>query len=290
MINYDNKAWYKHVFVWRGSVIQGVFVRILMLTLWTAFIVFLFENNIIPKSASVDMVVFNVIGLALGLLLVFRTNTSYDRWWEGRKLLGANVTATRNVVFVLDGIIPQSNKALREEFAELFVSFHIAVKERLRDGVQPGHLPMLRREYSQTVFQSEHVALAILKLIREKIEALRRENLNRDPEFLCIYNDLAAVTGNMGGLERIRFTPIPFAYASHSQLFMMIYFLALPLGLYDKLTWLSIPVMFFISLILVGINEIGVEIEDPFGNDANDLPVDSICNSLQKNIYEILLK
>ena len=89
-------------------------------------------------------------------------------------------------------------------------------------------------------------------------------------------------------MERIRFTPIPFAYAAHLQLFIFFYFLALPFGLYSQMHWLSVPAIGFIALILLGINEIGVEIEDPFGDDPNDLPIDIICENIQKNIAEIL--
>jgi putative membrane protein len=68
----------------------------------------------------------------------------------------------------------------------------------------------------------------------------------------------------------------------------MLYFLALPFGLYEKFHWIAVPVIGIVSLILLGINEIGVEIEDPFGNDPNDLPVDTICENIEKDIREIL--
>ena len=114
--------------------------------------------------------------------------------------------------------------------------------------------------------------------------------MDKNPEFSSIYGEITGMINNMGGMERIRFTPVPFAYASHLQLFVMIYFLSLPFGLYDKFGWLALPVMGFITLILIGINEIGVEIEDPFGDDPNDLPVDKICENIKSNITEILLK
>ena len=77
MVPYDNKSWWKHIFVWRGSVVKGILPRVIFFMLWTALITWFYWKGIIPKEYKIDMVVYNVIGLALGLLLVFRTNTSY---------------------------------------------------------------------------------------------------------------------------------------------------------------------------------------------------------------------
>ena len=203
--------------------------------------------------------------------------------------MGSNVNACRNIAFTLNTLIPNEDNETRKEITELITSFHYAVKERLRDGVKPEHLPMLKEEYKNIVFKSSHVPNAVMKLIRSKIERIREKNLDRVPEFRSIYEEISNMVNNMGGMERIRFTPVPFAYASHLQLFVMIYFLALPFGLNDKFGWIAIPVMGFLTLILLGINEIGVEIEDPFGDDPNDLPVDQICKNINSSIAEILL-
>lgn len=267
---------------------KGILPRVLFFMLWTALIVWLYWDGIIPTTAKIDMVVYNVIGLALGLLLVFRTNTSYDRYWEGRKLLGATVNACRNLAHLLNNAIPKDDKESRADINELISAFNFAVKERLRDGVKPEHLPMLRKEYLDEVFKFDHIPNAIMRLLQERISQLIAKYNVCDPTRLLITTEIGGLVNNMGGMERIRFTPVPFAYASHLQLFIMIYFLGLPFGLYGPLKWLSIPAIGFISLILLGINEIGVEIEDPFGDDPNDLPVDSICETIQKNIKEIL--
>jgi ion channel-forming bestrophin family protein len=288
MIPYDNKAWYKHIFVWKGSVVKGIFPRVLFFMLWTALITWLYWEGYIPKEKKIDMVVYNVIGLALGLLLVFRTNTSYDRYWEGRKLLGATVNSCRTLARLFCSLIPAEDKKTRSEIAELLSSFNFAVKERLRDGVKPEHLPMLRKEYLDEAFKFDHVPNGIMKLLNAKIQEAIIKYKASDSMQLSISNELTTITNNMGGMERIRFTPVPFAYAAHLQLFIMIYFIFLPFGLYAQLQWLAVPAIGIISLILLGINEIGVEIEDPFGDDPNDLPVDTICENIQKNVTEIL--
>ncbi|MFH0867303.1 MAG: bestrophin family protein [Bacteroidota bacterium] len=289
MIAYDNKAWYLHIFVWKGSVIKGILPRVIIFMAWAALMIYLYDVDIIPGERKIDMVIYNVVGLALGLLLVFRTNTSYDRYWEGRKLLGGMANSCRNVALMLDNIIPYEDKEKRKDFAELIAAFNYAYKEHLRDGVKREDIPVLRDEYRDIVFKSKHVPLAIMKLLQKKASELQAIN-PANTIFIGLNKEMAAFVDNLGGMERIRNTPVPFAYPAHLQLFIMIYFLGLPFGLYEKFHWLSVPAVGAIALILLGINEIGVEIEDPFGDDPNDLPVDKICENIEKNVNQILLE
>ncbi|MEI6853425.1 MAG: bestrophin family protein [Bacteroidota bacterium] len=288
MINYDNKAWHKQLFAWKGTVIWGTMPRMLFFMVWTATIVYLYDHSIISKDIKIDMVVYNVVGLALGLLLVFRTNTSYDRYWEGRRLIGSTVNSSRNLALLLNELIPKAETEKRTRLVRLISAFNYATKERLREGVTREHLPMLNEDQKDEVFKSNHVPNAIMKVIHKEVTLIKRSGFAMEPDLIAINNELTTLINNLGGMERIRNTPVPFAYAAHLQLFIMLYFLALPFGLYEKFHWIAVPVIGIVSLILLGINEIGVEIEDPFGNDPNDLPMDTICENIEKNIREIL--
>lgn len=288
MIAYDNKAWYRHIFVWKGAVIRGIAMRVIIFMAWTALMIYLYDIGVIPKEKKIDMVIYNVVGLALGLLLVFRTNTSYDRYWEGRKMLGGMTNSCRNVAFILNNVIPKDDKENRKKFAELISAFNYAYKEHLRDGVKKEDIPCLCNEYKDIVFSSKHVPNAIMKLLTSKVAELQNYD-KTNTVFINLNTELANFVNYLGGMERIRNTPVPFAYAAHLQLFITIYFIFLPFGLYEKFQWLAVPAVGAISLILLGINEIGVEIEDPFGDDPNDLPVDKICENIEKNVNEILL-
>jgi ion channel-forming bestrophin family protein len=289
MIAYNNKAWHRHIFVWKGAVIRGIWPRILIFMAWTALIIYLYDIGAIPSEKKIDMVIYNVVGLALGLLLVFRTNTSYDRYWEGRKLLGSMTNSSRNIALILDNRVPKEAKEQRKDFAELIAAFSYAYKEHMRDGVKREDIPCLREEYKDIVFASKHVPLAIMKLLQKKVSDLQAKN-PVNTITIGLDTELSNFVNNLGGMERIRNTPVPFAYAAHLQLFIVIYFVGLPFGLYDKFHWLAVPAVGAISLILLGINEIGVEIEDPFGDDPNDLPVDKICENIEKNVNQILLE
>ncbi len=289
MINYDNKSWLRLLFAWRGTTIKGVAVRTLFFMVWTVFVILLYENDFISNEIKIDMVVYNVVGLALGLLLVFRTNTSYDRYWEGRRLLGATVNASRNLALFLHDLVPVDDLQKRKKLAGLIAAFSYATKERLRSGVKREHLECLSEDMKNEVLNHSHVPNAIMRLLHQEINYAGTSEQKNTAELIAINNELSGLINNLGGMERIRNTPVPFAYASHLQLFVMIYFMALPFGLYEKFHWISVPVIGIIALILLGINEIGVEIEDPFGTDANDLPVDTICETIEKNVNEILV-
>ena len=288
MIKYDNRSWISLIFTLKGSVIKGISVRVVLYAFWSSIVVFFLNSNVVADSIKIDMVVFNVVGLALGLLLVFRTNSSYDRWWEGRKLWGANLTASRNISLILDSVISKNDKSLRKVYSDLIIAINLATKESLRDGVKPEHIQILNYEHSTLACKSTNPSIFLIKLLRKNIEDFSSNNSSKDSRLLQAYLQINSLIDNIGNMERIRYTPIPFAYASHLQLFMLIYFITLPLGLYDKFGWVTVPIMCFTTLMLYGVNEIGVEIEDPFGDDPNDLPLDEICNIIAENVAEIL--
>jgi ion channel-forming bestrophin family protein len=289
MIDYNNKEWLRQLFAWNGTIVKSVASRVVFFMAWTAVIILLYDHAVISKNIKIDMVVYNVVGLALGLLLVFRTNTSYDRYWEGRRLMGAVVNDSRNLALTLNGMVAKTDAATRKKLADLIAAFSYAAKERLREGVERKHLPCLIEELKDEVMKKAHVPNAIMRVLHEEIARIKIPEGEKAATLISINTELSGLINNLGGMERIRSTPVPFAYAAHLQMFIMLYFLAFPFGLYDKFHWLSIPVVGLISLILLGINEIGVEIEDPFGNDPNDLPMDKLCENIEKNVGEILL-
>jgi putative membrane protein len=291
MIEYDNKNWFRLVFAFRGTVVPKLAIEIVLLMAWTAVVLAGYKSAVIPKDFKIDMVVFNVIGLALGLLLVFRTNSSYDRYWEGRKLMGAVTNASRNIAIILNSLISENEQHQRRQYISLLSAFIFALKARLRTGVGIKDLPMLENELRNSVLKQKNVPLAILNAFYAELSTLKTQLLNaKDAEQLTLNTEFANLVNSLGGMERIRYTPMPFPYASHLRMFITLYFVFLPFGLSQQLGWITVPAIGIISLVLIGINEIGIEIEDPFGTDPNDLPMDAFCNNVTSNVEEILLR
>ena len=100
--------------------------------------------------------------------------------------------------------------------------------------------------------------------------------------------NLTALIDYLGGAERIVKTPVPFAYAQHIKIFVMLFCLTVPFAMSSTLHWLTPAGTALLGFALIGIDEIGVEIEEPFGYDANDLPLDLILQGIDRDTAEIL--
>ncbi|HEX2535787.1 MAG TPA: bestrophin family ion channel, partial [Chitinophagaceae bacterium] len=107
-------------------------------------------------------------------------------------------------------------------------------------------------------------------------------------QFLLLNNELTAFLDICGACERIKNTPIPYSYSAFIKKFIFIYIMTLPLGYVIQLGYLIIPVVIFIFYVLASLELIAEEIEDPFGRDANDLPMQRMYENIRKNIAEIL--
>lgn len=287
MIAYDPNNWFRLTFALRGTVTPRITVRVLLLAAWSTLLVAIFAVQ--DLALQVGTVAHSIAGVALGLLLVFRTNTAYDRYWEGRKQFGQLVITARNLATRLAAALPLDAVEERRRASALLASYAGAVKEHLRDGVKNEHLTRLTEGDAKGLLRWAHpvngLRLRLARLIREFQD---RDWISGTAE-LSYDNDLDSLGSALSALERIRFTPMPFAYVNQLKVFMLIYFLTLPIALIPALGWTTVPAMMFIAYTLIGIEEIGVEIEDPFGLDTNDLPLDSMCDGLAGHLDEILL-
>ncbi|MDX2188369.1 MAG: bestrophin family ion channel [Bacteroidota bacterium] len=233
--------------------------------------------------------IFSLMGLVLGLLLVFRTNTAYDRWWEGRRMLGELTNQTRALAMKLNAFLPNEDYENRHYFATMIGNYGIAMKEHLRKGVKFEELEMDDHHELEVLQKSIHVPNKIASLIYMKINNLYKNKKFTEEQFLVIDRQMTVFTDVVGACERIKNTPIPFAYTIHLKKFIFFYILILPFALIYDLHYWSIILMVIIFYAFTGLEVIGEEIEDPFGKDMNDLPTDSISINIKKNIFDILL-
>jgi putative membrane protein len=229
-----------------------------------------------------------MIGLALGLLLVFRTNTAYDRFWEGRKQLGGLGISSRNLAIKANTIIPVEEHALRSEVVALIGAYGVALKDHLRDGVDLEKLEDLSPSIKTDLKGYTNPLNGILSLLSVRFYSGVDKKWLPPPVFSVFSKSLDELQETLRALERIRTTPLPFAYVNQLKVFMLVYFLTLPVVLIPAFGYATIVAMIVIIYALVGIEEIGIEIEDPFGDDPNDLPVDKICQGIRKDAREIL--
>jgi putative membrane protein len=286
MIDYDAHDWRSHLFDIRGSMVREIIYRVLGTTGW-AIVVGLFNEYFIRKT--IPSVVHGLVGTALGLLLVFRTNASYDRFWEGRKLWGGIVNETRNLARLSKVLIGARDPHLHGEIVRWTIAFCYAAMHSLRGRKDIGPMAdVLPKGSVRCALDAQHTPLWIATRITQLINEARKKSSIDTIQAQALDNNTQLLIDYLGGCERIVKTPLPFAYVVHLRRALILYTFTLPFALLKDLGWVMVPAVFIVSYIFFGIEEIGVQIEDPFGHDDNDLPLERICSTIENNLLAMI--
>ena len=234
------------------------------------------------SSISNIGMIHSLLGFVLSLLLVFRTNTAYDRWWEGRKLWGKLVNDSRNFVIKINSILPENDVKNRTQIAKYlrffpyFLASHLS-KESTR--------LVLDEDFSDLQKELQHHPPAeLVFLLTKKLYQLKKENKISDTEMLFLDTQLSGFLDVCGGCERIKNTPIPYSYSSFIKKFIIFYVMALPVANVVNLGCFMIPITMFVYYVLMSLELIAEEIEDPFNNDENDIPMEAISQNIEGSI------
>lgn len=230
----------------------------------------------------------SLLGFAISMLLVFRTNTAYDRWWEGRKLWGSLVNNSRNLALKINCLLPSDDEKNRSFFKKIIPLFAHELKNHLQNEKTRLALDAAPHPEISGFDSSKHIPNQIVALLYNKVHLLKRDQQISDFDVLFITQELQSFMDICGACERIKNTPIPYSYSAFIKKFIFLYIITLPLGFALSLGYITIPATIFISYVLASLELIAEEIEDPFGNDDNDLPMDRIAENINKNIQDIL--
>lgn len=273
MITYDPKNWLRVLFdVPRSPVFRTLLVDVLLAGAWGGLVAWI-ELDVVRVAVPLGPSFLSILGIILGLLLVFRTNTAYDRWWEGRRLWGQLLNVSRALAHQLDARLDEDDASRRHRYAALLAAFPAALAAHLRRprGAPGPHVPnQLVRDLSRQV----HGDIAAGALPREADVALT--------PLLVAFDDVT------GACERIRNTPIPFSYSSYVKQFVLLYALVLPFGLVREFRYATIIASMLVFFATMGLELLAMEIEEPFGTDPNDLPIDDIAARVATDVHELL--
>ncbi|GEN05976.1 putative membrane protein [Myxococcus fulvus] len=285
MVEYDPHRWWSYFHYLKGSMVREIVARVMVCVLWSLGVA-LFHTHV--RSVSIPATVHTLAGISLSLLLVFRTNSSYDRFWEGRKLWGGIVNETRNLARA-SGVFLQNQPALYTAILRWTAAFPFASASSLRGKASLGPLAQeLPADEVAQVMGAQHVPFAVTRKLSALLDAGRREGRYSEYVQMQLDQNVQLLLDYLGGCERIRKTPIPFAYVMHLRRALLVYCYTLPFALLDALGGLTVLATFCVAYVFFGIEEIGVEIEDPFGHDDNDLPLDLICSTIYANLTAIV--
>lgn len=290
MIDYNPKDWFTFIFRFhKADTFRKLFVMLIAISVYSFLIAYIethFINTVHNDHLKELPIMHATLGFVISMLLVFRTNTAYDRWWEGRRQWGALVNSSRSFILKINAFLltPQD----KNYFKTMTPNFAFALKNHLRsEKVEADFVNTDTLNFNQ-IEHKNNLPLHILNDLYQKANQLQQEGKIDAIQLKSLHNDLGAFTDVMGACERIKNTPIPFSYSVFLKKFIFFFTMTLPMGYVFKLGYFCIPVVVFIFYVLASLELIAEEIEDPFGFEANDLPTERICNTIKANIYEII--
>jgi putative membrane protein len=247
-----------------------------------AALVILFDLYVLGDVETVGAEFHGFLGLILGTLLVFRTNTSYDRWWEGRKLWGQLVNDCRNLAIKVQTCV-RAEAADKQRLGRWLIDFARALKGHLRGGIRLADLP----DFGDTQSDPPHVPAYITARIYDQVEAWRRNDQVGGFELLFLDQHAASLMNICGACERIQKSPISASYRWFIRQSIAIYLLTLPWGLMESFHYWTIPAVAMLAYFMIGVEIIAEEIEDPFGVSEDDLLLDEICQTIERSVNGI---
>ena len=283
---------WREAFAVHGSIAPSIVSRVAVFGLAATAIVVVarYLENQFQTHMHLDVTHLELAGAALGVLLVFRTNLGYERWWEARKLWGGFVDRTRNLTIGAMAYGPR-DALWREQMTKWTACFPHVVRHSLRRE-RPGKavVRLLGQDATDQIAAAQHmpafVALKLGHLLRDA-----RERLGLDPfSFQQIDRERALLVDYVGGCERILNTPAPQAYSLKIRHFLMLLLLFLPLTLLHRFTnnW-PIPLITMIAAYpLLSLDQLGVELQNPFATEnLSHLPLDGLSDSIENNVLGI---
>ena len=287
MISYNTKDWFTFIFRFhKGDTVRKLFAIMIAIGLYSASISYLEIEvwKLAEKSFVKNITIMHgMLGFVISLLLVFRTNTAYDRWWEGRKMWGSLVNNSRNLAIKLSAI-------LKDEHDRIYFRNGIPEYAKLL------HKHLRNDETGQQLFDNldleidhhKHKPNQVAKLLFSKLNELYESKKITGDQLIILNAEIQSFTDICGACERIKNTPIPYSYSAFIKKFIFFYVMTLPFGYSFSLGYYTAPVVVFIFYVLASLELIAEEIEDPFGSDENDLPTEKIAQNIKKHVEELI--
>lgn len=279
--------------MWRGSVTPRIMPMLLLLCCYPALLVVL--DHYWWPLPSLDVTPFEYTGVVLGMVLVFRTNAGYERWWEARKLWGGITNQIRNLIIGGLNYGPHDN-AWREALVKWAIAFAFATKESLRNGSNFTPLVGLLTEQELVELKSAiHMPLFVVSKIAALLQKARTGYPNTNGfeldgfEFSILEGQRGLLIDHLGGCERILKTPMPFVYAVKIRRFVFMFLLLLPFSLLEKAGVYTVAIFFLVAYPLLSLDRIGLELQKPFTSKSlSHLPLDTICETIKLHCLDLL--
>lgn len=238
------------------------------------------------QIADQSSVLYAAISLVLGLLLVFRTNTAYDRWWEARKLWGHLVNVSRNLA-IKSRTLVELDADERDRLARYIAAYAEALKDHLRGDSSPELVAELESLAGRAVAFRHLPDYVTLKLF-EMFQSWRAGKRMTEQTLWLLDQECREFLEICGGCERILKTPLAPSYRVFLRHSILLVLLSLPWGIVEDFQEWTVLLVLIVSYSLIGIEVIAETIEEPFGTDDDDLDLSGICTGIRTTVSEAL--
>ncbi len=289
---YNNKAWLKSLTHFTSADTARRLAPLILFVIVYSLLVAWVEIEILHLSEKSWVrnipTLHQLLGFAISILLVFRTNTAYDRWWEGRKLWGSLVNNSRNLALKLNVMLGADEEVSRSFFRKTIPLYADALKTHLQSETTRLALDEQEHPELKSIDTEKHVPNQIAGLMMMRVNNLYKNGKLTGDQLIVLNGELSSFTDICGACERIKNTPMPQSYSAFIKKFIFVYIMTLPFGYVFTLGYYVAPLVAFVFYVLGSMELVAEEIEDPFGTDDNDLPMHKMAVNIKKHVGEVL--
>ncbi len=243
------------------------------------------DRDRLSMLAGVPSDIHAALTLVLGWLLVFRTNTSYGRWWEARTLWGSLVNTMRNLSLKLVNLIDVPKDEL-SRLRKILSTFAPVLKDHLRDGALLDDAEVL----GECKDVPRHVPSFLVSLIYSRLREWKNSGKIDGQHLVVIDEDLRKLLEIVGGCERIRNTRLARSYRAFARQCVFLYLATLPWGIVHNFGWWTVPLTAILSYFMLGLETVAEHTEEPFGMDEDDLDLEAMCHTIDASVTEIFMQ
>jgi putative membrane protein len=300
MITYNPKDWFTFIFrIHKAETFRQLMPLMIGVAIYAGGIGY-FEFHTLYSDETRELTkaistIYSILGFTLSLLLVFRTNSAYDRWWEGRKLWGELMNNTRSLASHMNAVLDKNDHEARGMLSLLLSTFPYALQahlknERIEDDFYGKTWQQhSSHDYYTRIQQANHQPLEVFRCLMEFVAQLSKEGKLNGQSVYHFKTELNKLIDVCGACERIKNTPIPFSYSVFLKKFIFFYVMLFPWIYSPQMLYFIAPVTVFVLYVLTSIELIAEEIENPFNGDPNDLPTLEMAVAIGGNARSALI-
>jgi len=267
--------------------------ELLFVIAYSIGIVILYQNFHVTRI-SIPIAIPALLGTIISLLLAFRTNQAYDRWWEARIIWGAIVNDSRSIArqitsFTENTYETEEIEKFKERFIKRQIAWCYALSQVLRGfSATKGLERYLSKAELQYVKDQKNVTVALLELHAKDLKIALREGWINKYQQIQIDQTITALCNHMGGSERIKNTVFPVTYSKYINMSIHLFIVLLPFGLIEYFGYMEVPLVVALATFFLLVEKMAVHLQDPFENKPTDTPTTTICRTIERDLFQML--